>query len=49
MAAAFANAENAWRTALRATTLQQLIEDLPRSVDPRQLKKQAAWLDDVLA
>ena len=49
LAAAFANAENAWRTALRATTLQQLIEDLPRSVDPRQLKKQAAWLDDFLA
>ncbi len=49
IAAAFANADTAWRTPLRATTLQQLIEDMPRSVDPRQLKKGAAWLDDVLA
>ncbi len=49
IAAAFATAETAWRTALRATTLQQLIEDMPRLVDPRQLKKGAAWLEGVLA
>ncbi len=49
IATVFAKAETAWRTALRATTLQHLIQDLPRSVDPRQLKKEAAWLKDVLA
>ena len=49
IATAFAKAETAWRTALRATTLEHLIDDLPRSVDPRQLKKGAVWLDDVLA
>lgn len=49
IAAAFARAETAWRTALRGTTLQHLIDDLPRSVDPRQLKKGAAWLEDALA
>lgn len=48
IAAAFASAETEWRTALRAVTLQQLIEDLPSTVDPRQLKKGAAWLENVL-
>ena len=49
ISAAFAKADTAWRAVLRASTLQQLIEDMPRLVDPRQLKKSAAWLDDALA
>ncbi len=48
IAAAFANADAAWRGSLMNCTLSDLIAEIPEKVDPRQQKKSAAWLKKVL-
>lgn len=42
--AAMLRAEAAWRGALRAQTVADLLAGLSGTVDPRQLEKAAAWL-----
>lgn len=49
IAAAFDQADAAWRAVLQRTTLAQLVESLPGTVNPRQLEKGATWLKETLA
>ncbi len=48
IAAAFARADAMWRSALRDTTLGHLIDNVPNTVDPKQLEKTETWLERVL-
>lgn len=48
IAAAFARAEAAWRAALEEQTLADLVRAVPTTVHPRQLRKAADWLEEVL-
>jgi Rrf2 family protein len=44
--AAMLRAEAAWRQALRSQTVADLLAGLIATVDPQQLEKGAAWLED---
>ena len=46
IAAAFAEAEAAWRGALRAKTLADINRDVATNADPRHLLKIAGWVAD---
>jgi Rrf2 family protein len=46
--AAMLRAEAAWRQSLRSQTVADLLADLMNTVDPKQLEKGAAWLQENL-
>lgn len=41
---AMAQAEQAWKAALRQRTLRQIVDELPATLDPRTLAKSQDWL-----